>query len=172
MHDEYVRSRASWFLDEILLPDVAALNDKPSDVRLAFHALTSTLELRDWLLVEFRGSEQVWGITDRSAFHQKIVSLCPDFQVLADAANASKHFALKDSKSVNHADDIQIREFGWHDASGSLVPWDGEPTVVLHDAQGRQYGAIDLVLSIAIFWRQLREANGWEMIQHRFAGTE
>jgi hypothetical protein len=98
------------FLDHVAGPDMADFSrPEQANLRVAFHACTSLLSLRDWVAAKYDGSKwtdgtTVFGPIDKSkpvpTFQKDLVSVEPNFEIIFDIANASKHMVLDSARSL------------------------------------------------------------------------
>jgi len=88
------------FFAHIVKSDVEEfLNHKPN-LRAAYHACTSLLSYRDWVLTAHKGKP--WShvgaslapVTGKQKFQQALEVIEPSFAIVTDIANASKHMIL------------------------------------------------------------------------------
>lgn len=162
MQDEFVRSRSSWYLDNVVIPDSHELHQNPADYRRAFHALTSAFQLRDWVFREFRGTPVIWGANDLGDFQKELEARCPQFQILRDGANACKHLEVDRFKVLNDASQITARSFEWEEADWNRTPLDGSQCIVLHDANAGPIAASFVVSDVRDFWIIMRATTDWD----------
>lgn len=78
------------------------------DIRLAMHACSSMLHLADHVLDELKPTLENRGIKSLSDYHKYLETICADFCVIRDCANAHKHRSLtKHSPCIAGAESIQ-----------------------------------------------------------------
>ena len=89
------------YFDVVVKPDVDDFDANRTDLRLAYHACTSLLGLRDWIFEAKQGSAWTYNAATRTPFTSKkdlyraLESFDAVFSVVFDVANASKHMVLK-----------------------------------------------------------------------------
>src|SRR2546423_436049 len=92
------------FLKDVVDVDVADFaRPSQAELRLAFHACTSLLSLRDWVAEAHEGKRWTWRSTNKAPISKKtliveLIRIEGDFGVISDIANASKHMVLKPSR--------------------------------------------------------------------------
>lgn len=95
----------SEFFRHIVTVDVLEfLNNQPNH-RAAYHACTSLLSYRDWILTANRG--KVWSsagasnpaLNKTNEFQAALESYQPSFAIVTDVANASKHMLLETGRA-------------------------------------------------------------------------
>lgn len=64
------------------------------DLRLAVHACSSMFHLADHVFDEFRDTDSSFPFNSLKEYQNHLVSLCPDFEIVRDCANAHKHRRL------------------------------------------------------------------------------
>ncbi len=85
-----------------------------AELRLAFHACTSLLSLRDWVAEAHEGESWTWRTDTKSPISKRsllrdLTVIEADFGVTADVANASKHMVLEPNRrqtTISGASDV------------------------------------------------------------------
>jgi hypothetical protein len=88
------------FFAHIVKVDVEEFLNHEPNLRAAYHACTSLLSYRDWVLTAHRGKS--WSharaslapVTGKQKFQQALEVIEPSFAIVTDIANASKHMIL------------------------------------------------------------------------------
>jgi hypothetical protein len=148
------------FLDHIVGPDMADFSQPgQTELRLAFHACTSLLSLRDWVAEKHDCSHWTYGTTrfgpiDKSrlvTFQNDLATVEPNFKIIVDIANASKHMVL----------DTGRRLTALHGAENVVITTDGSTQRVFVKNGTRFDDVLQCAESVHDAWRRLFAQNSW-----------
>jgi hypothetical protein len=142
------------------------------NLRAAYHACTSLLSYRDWVLAKHKGKGWSSGgaakalLSGANKFQEELASIDANFDIVTDIANASKHMILDSNRSrttlYGNADTV-VREatdvFGG--AAFGEVPFGGSVRSI-HVKIGDQFHEVRLCVR-AVFerWQTLNAVNSW-----------
>jgi hypothetical protein len=163
----------SEFFEHIVTVDVLEfLNNQPNH-RAAYHACTSLLSYRDWILTAYKGKVWVSAGTSNSAlntvkkFQGALERYQHSFAIVTDVANASKHMLLETGRART-----KIR------GNSSTVVMDGSGafntgvfnSVGFNEALrhikvkdgGEMRDVSSCVRDVYEAWRALNVENGWQ----------
>jgi hypothetical protein len=144
------------FFQHIVSTDVSVfLNNEPA-LRTAYHACTSLLSYRDWVFAAHTG--QHWkhegirnsAMTDLRQFHAALVFVEPNFAIIGDIANASKHMVVRRGNEP----------FGSKNTAVTVNPADDSRSinVTVGDKSHDVRACIAVVFGM---WKYLNNENGW-----------
>jgi hypothetical protein len=117
----------SEFLKYVVGPDMGAFaSSGQAELRLAYHACTSLFSLRDWVY-EAR-KNKAWTflgkayppIAFKTKFFEDLCSIDPDFEIISDIANATKHMVLDTSRRLTDLHGAANVHIQTHGGSGLL----------------------------------------------------
>lgn len=85
-----------WFLDEIVVPNLEAMQDRPGDVRLVINAILVTDALVGILHAALReaGHPAASATPNDEDFRECLAERCPGYSAVRDTAASLKHGAL------------------------------------------------------------------------------
>jgi len=157
---------AETFFLSTVKPTVDEFHRSPLDVRRGRLAAIVLYHMADYWNVECNeGCDRKTMADHLEALHQKLFSRCPDFRMIRDAADASKHARLfeqtKLPREMSSSDQI-VRESGIFNAPFNTAVFNeaSRVMVILDDGTSRPLlGAINSVLAM---WEQMIAADGHE----------
>jgi hypothetical protein len=153
------------FLDHVVGPDMVDFSQPgQADLRVAFHACTSLLSLRDWVAAKYDGSQwadgaNTFGPIDKKTvvtFQNDLVAVEPNFQIIFDIANASKHMVLNTTRRMTApygAESVAI--ITTSNSTG------GNTQRVVVEIATRVHDVLQCAESVHKAWKSLFAQNGW-----------
>jgi hypothetical protein len=84
----------SEFFSTVVLPNCEEFVAMPHDLRLAMNAAIAVFNMRDWMN-EYRKAHVPGWHGDEEKYQASLERKCPQFRILRDVANASKHMMLR-----------------------------------------------------------------------------
>jgi hypothetical protein len=132
---------------------------------LAFHACTSLLSLRDWVVAKYDGSQwtagtKTFGPIDKNkpvvTFQNDLVAVEPNCEIIFDIANASKHMVLSTTRRMTDlygAANVAIITTS-NSTGGNTQPVFVEIGTRFHDV-------LRCAESVHKAWKSLFAQNGW-----------
>ena len=170
------------FADHVVNLDIDDFIECPTDLRRAYHACTSLLSLRDWIVRSYYDRDWFWQkvlqgqITTVGKMQEGLNTIDKSFEITTDIANASKHMVLDPNKRQTElygAANVEIRT-ATTTAGGSALGaallnsamLNEAPTIVTTDRIRAQIGSVYVdVLSCVVkaraIWDSLMDENGW-----------
>jgi len=162
------------FFDNVVTPDFQDLTANRSDLRLAYHACTSLLGLRDWVCHEHKSKP--WSaqgkaqapFAGRNDLQNALGALNSNFDIVTDIANASKHMVL-DSKRSRTAlwgnANTEVQQIhGGAMASGPIAaaPIAGPPiTRIVVKIDQTYHDVFGCISDVYMAYDQLMRDNSW-----------
>lgn len=170
------------FFDHVVNPDVDDFINGPTDLRRAYHACTSLLSLRDWIVKSYFKQNWSWQkqaqsrITTTGEIQKALNAIDKSFEITTDIANASKHMVLDPNRRQTElygAANVEIRT-ATTAAGGSALGaamlnsamLNEAPTIVATERIRVQIGSVHFdVLSCVVkaraIWDSLMGENAW-----------
>jgi hypothetical protein len=161
------------FFDNVVTPDFQDLNANRSDLRLAYHACTSLLSLRDWVCCEHRGKP--WNAQGKAQapfakandLQNALKTLNSDFDIVTDIANASKHMVLDSKRSRtplwgNANTEVQ-QIHGGAIGSGPIgaAPIGGSSSRIVVNINQTYHDVFGCIWAVYAAWDKLMQENSW-----------
>jgi hypothetical protein len=161
------------FFDHVVTPDFNDLNADRTDLRLAFHACTSLLSLRDWVHHAYKNT--AWKVRNtpqkpfasKSALQSALGKLCSDVDIVADIANASKHRVLRQSQSYTSlygsANVVIQVSHGGALGSGPIgaAPLGGGSSLIVVQIGNKHHDVFGCINDVNSMWSALILENQW-----------
>jgi hypothetical protein len=168
------------YFDHLVNLDVDDLIDRPTDIRLAYHACISLVSLRDWILKAYANIPWSWQTNHKYSLNQKELHEAlngirpnrePDmnFAIVSKIANASKHMVLQAGVSAN----VEVKAattarggalFGGSPL-GTFAP--GQPSTVSTSDRiqvkinTKYFDVLTCVVKVRAIWVALLQENSW-----------
>jgi hypothetical protein len=170
------------FFDHVVNPDVDDFIGGPTDLRRAYHACTSLLSLRDWIVKSYHNRDWSWQkqlqgkITSVRKMQEALNTIDKSFRITTDIANASKHMILDPAKRQTElygAANVEIRTVTTAAGGSALggvtlnsAMLNQAPIVVTSDRIRVQIGTVyfdvlTCVVKTRAIWDSLIRENGW-----------
>lgn len=161
-------STPSEFLKHVVNPDMAEFS-KPdqAELRLAYHSCNSLFALRDWVYEAHKNakwkyqSKPFGPIKSKATFLTDLCSIEPDFKIVADIANASKHMVLDTTRRLTPlygSANVYI-----HTTSSGVNPANNAaPTFRVFVQIGSKFiDVLPCAKKVHTVWKTLFKENGW-----------
>lgn len=163
------------FLKYVVGPDMGAFaSSGQAELRLAYHACTSLFSLRDWVYEAhknkawtFRGKAYP-PIAFKTKFFKDLCSIDPDFEIISDIANATKHMVLDTSRltDLHGAANVHIQTHGGSGLLGFGALGGGAigsmPTSRVFVQIGTGFhDVLQCASKVHDVWKELFSENGW-----------
>ena len=140
------------FHKTVVLPDFRDFQANDTDIRAAYHAVTSTdaLAAQIYWWCKQNNVGAISGIDDDSHYRGELAKHDSDFGLLRDIANAQKHvFLVKPKKrkpQISGADGVSVRQLGWKDEPRwDEAKWDSPAQIVVRTKRGDNRVVLNLV---------------------------
>jgi hypothetical protein len=156
------------FLKHVVDPDMAEFS-KPdqAELRLAYHSCNSLLALRDWVYethknTRWKYQSKTFGpIKSKTTFLKDLCSIEPDFKIIADIANASKHMVLDTTHRLTPlygSSNVYIET----NSSGVTPPMNTAPKFRVFVQIGNNFlDVLPCAQKVHKVWKALFKQNGW-----------
>jgi hypothetical protein len=166
----------SEFLRHVVDADMADFGaPNQVELRLAHHACTSLLSLRDWVYETHKTktwtfqTRQFGPISTKGRFLGDLCAIEPDFEIISDIANASKHMVLENSRKLTDlfgAANVHIQSHGGSGMLGFGALGSGAigslPTTSVFVQIGNHfYDVLQCAQKVHGLWKQLFAENDW-----------
>jgi hypothetical protein len=160
------------FFEHIAAVDVMEFLHTEPNLRAAYHACTSLLSYRDWVLATYKGSTWSSGGVSKPAlrgitkFQEELARINTNFDVVTDLANASKHMVLDSSRSrttlYGNADTF-VEEVGSSigEAAIAEVPVAGSVRYINVKIGDQFHDVRSTVHVVFEEWKMLNSENSW-----------
>ena len=160
------------FFDHVVRKDVDEFRSNATDLRLAYHACTSLLSLRDWIAHEHKKKSWTHSGRLQSPFstpnnlRAALKNIDDRFGIVTDIANASKHMVLdpnrpRDTELWGNAN-TEVHFTGYVGfAPLGAVPLGGSASVIMVKIGSHHHDVLDCVNAVHSIWEQLMIENGW-----------
>jgi hypothetical protein len=159
------------FFDHVVTPDFNDLSTDRTNLRLAFHACTSLLSLRDWVHHAYRNTPWKARGTPQAPFASKkalqgaLSNLNSEVDIVTDIANASKHMVLIEGYTPLYGSkDVVIRvNHGGALGSGPLgaAPLGGSSSRIVVKINNNHHDVFGCISGVHSLWDQLMQENNW-----------
>jgi hypothetical protein len=170
------------FFEHVVNLDAKDFLEMPTELRLAYHACTSLLSLRDWIYQSYNNRGWTWSthsqgnMTSIGELQRSLNAIDQVFGITTDIANATKHMILDPDRrqtSLYGAANLQIQTVT-KVLGGSMLNTDmlgnfmlnQNPTAVTSNRVRVQIGSVyydvlSCVLLAKDIWSNLIEENAW-----------
>jgi hypothetical protein len=161
------------FFDHVVEVDVSEFLTNPLDLRAAYHACNSLLNLRDWVLTMHKTRPWSSGGAAKQPFagtgqlQQALEALDQRFAIVTDIANASKHMVLDPARSRtklggNANTEVQ-QVHGGALGSGPIgaAPIGGTSSRIVVKIDDQFHDVRDCVTAVHAIWCNLLTENSW-----------
>jgi len=156
------------FWDKIAKPDYEDFRDNTADLRTAFHAAVSLFHVSDWVWKDNENKRHaVFDVNDEYKLRDYIIDKeCPDFELIRDVANSSKHFRLsppsakRPPKKVPSATKITSQTTGFGVGPYGEGTFGGTLQVIV-EVSGDMRPLSAIAKNVYEMWDRLFEAKGW-----------
>jgi len=159
--DDISSARDFWI--KVAQPDYEDFRDNPANLRKAFHAAMSLYHVVDWVWGDYESSPPlVFNASSLDDLRSHIEhNECPDFGLIRDVSDSSKHFRLgRSSATVTSATEVITRGTGYGEGRYGEGPWGGSSRVVVELNSGvRHFSAI--ATNVHEMWDRLFAQQGW-----------
>jgi hypothetical protein len=166
------------FLAHVVDPDMSAFGAPgQAELRLAYHACNSLLALRDWVAEShkgkgwtFRGQPfQAISPKKKTKFLTDLCTIEPDFEIISDIANASKHMVLDTTRRLTDlygSANVHIQTHGGSGLLGFGALGGGAigsmPTSRVFVQIGSGFNdVLQCASKVHDIWKELFVENGW-----------
>jgi hypothetical protein len=170
------------FFVHVVNPDVDEFINEPTDLRRAYHACTSLLSLRDWIVKSYFKQNWSWQnqsqskITTTGEIQKALNAIDKSFEITTDIANASKHMVLAPNRrqtelygAANVAISTATTAVGGAALGAAMLNsamLDEAPTIVITDRISVQIGSahfdvLTCVVKARAIWDRLMGENRW-----------
>lgn len=164
------------FLAAVVNPDMAAFAAPgQAELRLAYHACTSLFSLRDWVYESHKNKPWTCrgttyrAITGKTKFFEDLCSIEPDFEIVSDIANATKHMVLDTTRrltDLHGAANVHIRTIGGsgllgHGALGGGPLGSTSSTHVFVQIGTGFFDVLQAATKVHDLWKELITENSW-----------
>lgn len=170
--DDY---RKYW--QEVAIPDYDDFFADLDNLRKAFHCAGSLFHMADWLyhgnkayivahFTWLNGDGIAQPVTDEKTFANAVRDLHPDFELIRNIANASKHLEIRKGKhaaSPVSAANTYVSATGWGIGGWGLGSWGGAPRVRQEGPGGADLELSDLATSVRDMWIGICARHGFPL---------
>jgi hypothetical protein len=168
------------FFDHVVEVDVSEFRANRLDLRAAYHACSSLLSLRDWVVESYKCKPWIFGGLAQKQFvrvgelQTSLEAIEPKFAIVTDIANASKHMVLdpKRRRTNLHGNaNTEVHGFsspsaarfsgGISGAPISALPISGGPGHVLVKIDHDFHDVEACILAVHSAWTRILIENSW-----------
>jgi len=142
--------------------EMARLDSDPYDGDAALNACRDGYHLADWIwhgkLEHDQAAQIAIGgcpMKDRREFKQWVASQFPQFDLIWELCNGSKHFTPTRKDTVEHS-----YQSGWDRQKWGEGIWDAPPGFMVV-VNGQHLGVNDMLKNLLTFWDNLFAKQGW-----------
>jgi hypothetical protein len=164
------------FWNAVVVPDLMDSQEKPDDLRLAYHCAFSLFHLHDWVFCTYRDpvcssfkfvqqDKKSKTVESARQFASALEQEYPNFALIRGIANAGKHLSLNGPRphpdiTITNAAQIGTRALGWGEGGFGVGPYGGSPQVITEAESGpRQFSSISR--SVYEMWQRLNAMQRW-----------
>jgi hypothetical protein len=160
------------FFDHVVDVDVSEFLTNSGDLRVAYHACNSLLNLRDWIVTTHKtepwsnGGAAKQPFAGRRQLQGALEALDQRFAIVTDIANASKHMVLDQNRSRTNLSgnaNTEVQQVGGAIGSGPIgaAPIGGTSSRIVVKIDDQFHDVKDCVTTVHAFWRNLLAENSW-----------
>ena len=122
------------FWEQVAQPDYRDFIIDTTDLRKSTHAALSLYHLHEWVFWRLQPTDQQGNTfpSEKEFARHLSQNECSDFALIADVANAQKHFALtRGNPQISTATQVVTRPTGFGEGGYGEGPYGGSPSVVV-----------------------------------------
>ncbi|WP_334151571.1 hypothetical protein [Hyphomicrobium sp.] len=161
------------FFDHLVEKDVTEFIKNPNDLRIAYHACTSLLSLRDWVVHEHANKPWAHSGTSQVLFsttgglQSALEEIDRRFAIITDIANASKHMVLdpkrKQRTNLWGAANTAVMTIGGPVGAAPVgaTPVAGSVSSIMVEINHTYHCVLECVIAGRGIWRTLMTENTW-----------
>jgi hypothetical protein len=165
------------YWNEIVIPDYDEFFADLDNLRKAFHCAGSLFHMGDWLyhgnkayidahFTWLDGNGAAQSVSDEKTFASAVRDLNPNFELVRNIANASKHLLIKKGKhaaSPVSAANTYVSGTGFGIGGFGMGPFGGTPRARQQGPGGADLELSDLATSVRDTWINLCATHGFPL---------